>query len=195
MELSKFFFPLASLIIAAATLILAWIIPKKIMVNQIFAGLVAEYRKPEMGGAIFALFHFYKYCTDNGLNINDEYIKLHDAQIKKSYDVLYKKKHCNAGFPVDFSSTLHFQRRLVAQFYADIAYLRQACFLVRLSKGKLKNWFTQDDLKLLEIILYLHHPAKNVFVNLERVCKPQKIKVPMYESIYKLYKEVKKNTI
>jgi hypothetical protein len=49
-----------STLIALAALFFAYYIPRKIMVSQIFADLIADYRKPEMGIAVLALFDFYK---------------------------------------------------------------------------------------------------------------------------------------
>ncbi len=78
--------PILTLIVAIATLlativtcIFAFFIPKRIMLNQLFADLCAEYRTPEMGGAIFALFSFYDKCKGN---INNEYINIYESQIQ-----------------------------------------------------------------------------------------------------------------
>jgi len=45
--------------LAILVAITALLTAHKIMVYQLYAGLVADYRSPEMGAAILALFHFF----------------------------------------------------------------------------------------------------------------------------------------
>lgn len=162
------------------------------MANQLFADLVAEYRKPEMGVAILALFHFYEDCLNKKANINSEYQKLYNEQIKKpleggeEVDEKVDKK-------LDFANTLHFQRRLVAQFYADMADLYSEYPRYRSLIKKINNWFTFNELNLLKIILLLAKPASNVFIQVGNVPKPPTIDIQMYKSIRSLYKKVSKH--
>jgi hypothetical protein len=122
MAMVKLIISIVSIIVALVALFIAYIIPKKIMGNQLFADLVAEYRKPEMGGAILVLFHFYDECKKNNKNINCEYKKIYDCQIKSKLPVITKlcaaeNETTTANTEINFANTLHFQKRLVAQFY------------------------------------------------------------------------------
>jgi len=62
--------------ISLITLFFAILIPHIVMVNQIFADLIASYRSPEMGAAIHSLFNFYKNdCDRNVSKIEKQYKK------------------------------------------------------------------------------------------------------------------------
>ncbi|WP_461247987.1 hypothetical protein, partial [Treponema sp. R6D11] len=68
-----------SLIIAFFAFLLACIIPNRIMINQLYTGLIAEYRTHEMGLAILChrfLQNFYtNYIYDDSLNLHFYHIK------------------------------------------------------------------------------------------------------------------------
>jgi hypothetical protein len=171
--------------ISLVTLIVAFLIPNKVMVNQIFAGLIASYRNPEMGAAILALFHFYKKdCNCDISKIEEKYRE----RYQKEVEPLLKE-----GKGADFSNTLHFQRRMVTQFYFNMAVLRfEHCFLTRLRLKKLKTWFTSNDIKLLSLILHMAKPAEKVFIKIDDLSEPPRDNVPMNKLIHKLYDEVVK---
>jgi hypothetical protein len=193
----------ATLVVALAA---AFIIPGKIMSNQIFADLVKEYRSCEMGGAILSIFHFYKHdCGKNIENIGDkctipgEYRKKYGKQIG---DKLGDKKQANSSpgdkEPIDYAHTLHFQRRLIAQFYSNLAYHHyKRCIFTRITKKQLKYWFTPNEVQLLAIILHMVKPAKDTFEEAGDVSGlPEKLKnyekdVPMNKLLHDLYKDSK----
>jgi hypothetical protein len=203
------------LAVAAVALWVAIKIPRRIMVNQIFADLVKEYRSSEMGAAILSVCHFYKENRDN---LGKEYRKEYENQIENK---LGGRKQINSPpedkDPIDYAHTLHFQRRLIAQFYSTLAYHRYKLCCPRISNKQLRYWFTPNEVKLLGVILHMTGPASNVFVDVGDVPDPlekgdskntssndkqevPKIKsskdeiknVPMNELIYKLYKEADK---
>ncbi|GMO55338.1 MAG: hypothetical protein Ta2A_00070 [Treponemataceae bacterium] len=174
-----------AVVLSLVTLFFAWFIPQRIMINQIYADLLKEYRSPEMGVAILAIFHFYtQTCKNNASKINDEYEKMYNKQIEEP---LQPAK----GMNVDFSQTLHFQRRLVAQFYSDFARLRYEYIFPRLPKKLLKTWFTENEVTLLQLLLLMAEPAGKVFENAKNVPEPSEDDVPMNQSIQKLYEEVR----
>ncbi|MDR0601471.1 MAG: hypothetical protein LBG42_03750 [Treponema sp.] len=110
----------------------AWFIPRRIMVNQMYANLVQEYRTAEMGTAILAIFYFFAHdCNNNVSNIHrayiDKYKKQVTARLSEKIDL------------IDFSRTLHFQRRQLAQFYSDMAMLRYNYRFLGLSKRKIQK--------------------------------------------------------
>jgi len=168
-----------------AALIAAIFIPRRVMVNQIYANLIADYRTPEMGEAILALFHFYKKdCKCKVSKIEAKYRKRYKKEVKPFLKKVPK---------VDTSNALHFQRRMVTQFYFNMAVLRfKHCFLTRLSLNKMKTWFTMNDLKLLSLILHMAEPAKKVFIEVDSLSEPPNDDVPMNNLIRRLYDEVKR---
>jgi hypothetical protein len=175
-----------ALVVAIVALFVALYIPRKVMVNQLYANLETEYRSPEMGAAILALLHFFvKECNGDIKTINDKYHEKYKKQIKK---------HLKKGNK-SFSNTLHFQRRRVAQFYYSLARLRFDYGRCGLSNVDLKMWFTQNETKLLSVLLHLAKPASSVFIKTEIIPPPpqeQDEEVHMNKMLYKLYKETKK---
>ncbi|MDR1215849.1 MAG: hypothetical protein LBK25_04125 [Treponema sp.] len=188
------------LVIATITLIVAIIaaffafkIPRKIMIDQRYSDLLKEYRSSEMGVAILSVFRFYtRDCKSNIDRIVDEYKKKYKAQIG---DPLARGETT-----INYSQTLHFQRRLISQFYYDMACLRYNECCPRLSTKQLLYWFTPREVPLLAIVLHMAKPSMEVFEKAENVpdpkyrlqCTSHDNKVlSMNEMLYKLYKEAK----
>jgi hypothetical protein len=186
-----------SAIAAIIACFLAYCIPKRIMGNQLFADLVAEYRKPEMGGAILSLFYFYDECKRNKKDINCEYKKIYERQIKSKLPVITNlcaiDNETTTDMKINFADTLHFQRRLAAQFYTDMAdlYAEHSCYCSLIKK--INNWFTPKELQLLKIILLLSKPSGDVFINVDVSEELPDIDVQMYKSIRNLYFKVSKH--
>jgi len=171
-----------TLLVAIGTLLVAFFIPRKIMVNQLYADFVADYHSPEMGGAILALFHFFvKECNGDVSVVAKRYDEKYDEQIRKKL---------KEGQAVDFSQTLHFQRRLVAQFYYDMALFRYERGFPRLPTKYMKIWFTPNEKKLLCILLHMTEPASKVFTIAENIPEPPQDEVYMNQLLYKLYEDV-----
>lgn len=170
-----------SIFFGLATLFVTIYIPRKIMINQLFANLIADYRKSEMGEAILAIFHFYVTMCDQDIYvINEKYREMYNYQIGKYI--------LNNNYQ-DFSHTLHFQRRLVAQFYYSMAMVYFAKF-PGLSKKYKNIWFTMSEQKLIGIILHMAKPARNVFEEAGYISKPVKDESKMNRLIYKLYMDL-----
>jgi len=168
-------------LITLAALFAAIFIPRQIMINQIYADLIAAYRTPEMGAAIHSLFHFYKNeCQGNVANIKAKYLERYEKEINIPLQI---------GLTVNFSNALHFQRRMVAQFYFNMAVLRYQYRFSRLPVKVLKTWFTGNEVQLLSIILHMAEPANECFIKAGIVPEPPEDDVPMNKLICKLYEE------
>ena len=140
-------------IVSALSLLIAvfatFYIPKKMMNNQIYADLMSEYRKPEIGEAIIAVIDFYtKDCKSDVEMIEKEYVERYktDKQSGK------------------YENSLHFQRRLLSQYYYQLAALRyQDGWFTRLSKKKVREDFTAREAKLLSLLSYMNKAAETIF--------------------------------
>ncbi|MFC1240132.1 hypothetical protein ACFGOO_12045 [Treponema vincentii] len=126
-------------------------IPKKMMNNQIYADLIGEYRKPEIGEAIIAVIDFYtKDCKSDV------------EMIEKKYFERYETDKQNGKY----ENSLHFQRRLLSQYYYQLAALRyQGGWFTRLSKKKVREDFTAREAKLLSLLSYMNKAAENIFTD------------------------------
>ena len=180
------------------TAFIACYIPRRILTNQIFASLISEYRKPVVGMAKLAIFDFFKNdCCNDVSNIHDEYIKKYKEQIEKplarNREQEKNMEHTELK-AADYTNALHFQRRLLSQFYADVAKLRYKCW-PRLSTGDMQYWFTSNETTLLSLFLHMIKPAEAVFIKVDIPEPPKqdslKSDVQMNKLLYRLYKEVK----
>jgi hypothetical protein len=196
-----------SLGVAAAALVVAFRIPRSIMAFQIYADLLREYRSSEMGAAILSVCQFYKenkgksedefatkYKEIYRKQIGDKLEKIYNKQMESNLeDNKQKKTSPEDEKPIDYAHTLHFQRRLIAQFYSDFAALRyKPYFPEELAMEQLQNWFTPREVNLLAIILRMDKPAENVFEEVGYVTPPEKKStVSMNKLIDDLYNEVK----
>jgi hypothetical protein len=175
-----------SLVTACIALCAAWIIPQIIMLNQQYAELVAAYRSTEMGTAIYSIFDFYKNICKSEDKIYDFYT----TQSKKDFEDFYKNKN------FDLSKTLHFKRRLVDQYFwlvGDLVFGESR--LIRLPKRKLRDWFTENESNLINIILRMNEAARDIEikVNLPEYHFNNNRQKAMMDNIReKLYKESKK---
>ncbi|MDR2052622.1 MAG: hypothetical protein LBP80_04330 [Treponema sp.] len=172
-----------SAVCSAAAVVLAVYIPRRIMINQLYAGLYQEYRSPEMGEAIFSIFRFYVEDCENCIaNIAGKY----EEKYKEEIEIPLKNKQT-----VDYAKTLHFQRRLLAHFFWNIAELRYERRFPGLSTRELRRWHTPQDTKLIAILLHMVEPAKAVFAKAGEVPEPPEDDTPMNRLIGRLYEEAK----
>jgi hypothetical protein len=172
-------------ILTCIGLVLACLIPRKIMVNQLYADLVNSSRSPEIGGAMLRIFYFYTHdCQRNVYLIKEKYRERYDEEIDS------KLQNREA---VDFSGTLHFQRRLLAQYFWYLALLRYKYKpSVRISKKQLGWLITENERHLIKILLHMVPAAKEVFEDASDVPEPTELpedEMEMNRLLYKLYEE------
>jgi len=169
-------------IVSALSLLIAgfatFYIPEKMMNNQIYADLISEYRKPEIGEAIIAVIDFYtKDCNSDITKIEDEYLKRYEKEVapldkekrinhyiqeSEAGDINRQDTKCNNK---EFKNTLHFQRRLLSQYYYQLAALRyEGCRLTRLSQEKVREDFTTREAKLLRLLVEMNKAAEKTFI-------------------------------
>ena len=148
MSLGEALLSLANLGVA---ILAALYIPKKMMNNQIYADIISEYRSPAIGQAIISVIAFYT----NDCNSDVE-------MIEKKYFERYETDKQNGKY----ENSLHFQRRLLSQYYYQLAALRyQGGRFTRLSKKKVREDFTAREAKLLSLLSYMNKAAENIFTD------------------------------
>lgn len=170
---------LIGIAISFATLIAAFYIPRKIMVDQQFSSLTAQYRSTEMGFAIYCLFYFYKNdCQDNPEKIREEYIKRFNKEISD---------HMPNGGKIKPSKTLQFQRRLVAYFYWDLAKLYFESRFPSLGRKKLAQMIEPNERQLISLVLQMSEVNAECFEKCENIIDPPDEDVPMNQFLKRLY--------
>ena len=170
-----------TLLVAVLALCAARAIPKKIMINQRFMSLTEQYRSPEMGFAVYCIFKFYKEdCGDNPDRIEEKYV----ARFRKEIEEPMKK---GAG-GVDPSKTLHFQKRLVAYYFWDLARLYfESRFPASLGKKRLLQMVEPSERKLISLVLQMGEASEKCFAKCENIADPPDSDVPMNQSLKRLY--------
>lgn len=153
---------------AVAALFLAWIIPKRIMINQRYSDLLQEYRSCEIYKAIDTLFLFWTDdCGNNKENVWQIFKERVEREIQEE---------------MEFSERLIFQYRLVSHFYSDVAKLyldnRKSLF-TRLNKNQMKFFFTSSEQELLHILLHINWIKKELFKEVENTGNPPEQKQEM----------------
>jgi hypothetical protein len=157
-----------AVLIAGLTYGVAKKIPYRVLVNQIYADLLTEYRSAEMGFAIRAIFNFQKKCKETH---KDKYSVCLLKQAYKQCRECCPKNFCKeykedcakgenaANHSVDcYKKTLTYQRRLIDQYFwqvGDLTFGKNYPCFARLKPEFLRNWFTKRERELLEIILAL----------------------------------------
>jgi hypothetical protein len=149
-----------ALIVAIAAMFVACIIPKRIMLYQLYADLIAEYRSHDIGEAVFSVVDFYKTkCIIGEIDeIGDNYYKIY----KSDFENKNKK---------NIRETLHFQRRILAQLYwqLDNCVSNHNLTLFKVSKKQFENDFPNNETNLLKIIYYMNKEVdknKDIYTNI-----------------------------
>jgi hypothetical protein len=163
-----------SVIFSFIAVVLALSIPKKIMVNQIYADLLNEYRSFEFGEAITALINFY---------IND--CNREVSQITSTYKCRYDREE------KDIKNSLHFKRRLLWQYYWDISRLRYEYGIFGISKQRIAKNFTKKESNLIGLLYHTVEGAKICFDDIVNVPEPECQDGKTEKAVYRLYEESK----
>lgn len=150
--------------------ILAWIIPEKIKWEQIYNSLCDVYRSTEYGAAIQAIVDFFVFdCSKDVSKISSEYKKrfFHDLysvnkkdfqkltsdELKKYY-MKFKKKEGTT----DNSKILHYQRRLLVQFFYEIDLCANSIFI---GKRRIGKDYTSKEADILKILFNIDEAIKD----------------------------------
>jgi hypothetical protein len=175
--------PIETLTLIASILALAaaLYIPRKIMVNQIYADLLREYRSAEMGEAIMGLIDFYVDTCDRNVSLIDE-------KFREQFNVEIKcvKKR---GEKPDVRNSLHFKRRLLWQYYWHLSTLRYEYFFEPLSKKRLKKNFTETESRVIAILHYTVQAVKDLSEKTGDIPEPEEAEGKTEEMMYRLYEE------
>ena len=168
---------------ALTAVVLAIRIPRRILINQLYADLVAAYRSPQMGYAVLSLFAFYDECRGNPEVIKQKYRERYDAEIKSGLNSARKEG------PAALDETLHFQRRLVAYFYWDLARLHLDVPVPRLSKKQIQQFIGANERNVMSIVLQMSEANEACFVKPGTVHEPPDDDAAMHQLIKQLYEK------
>ena len=157
-----------SLFIAIITLLMTIYIPKKLSWEQYYNSLITEYRSMEFGKAMQGVILFYtETCGRDASRIYKEYEKRYKEEVLNK---------CNKPY----EDVLHYQRRLLAQFFLDLEKCANTPFYY-IGKTRVQNDFTKSTKKLVKILYFMDLAVDNpeIFVDIschERIPKTSQVK-------------------
>ena len=130
-------------ILAVIAIVLACYIPKRIMWQQIYSDLIKEYRSYDFGVAVQGIVEFFiNDCKSNIDNIKTEYEYRYIREIGLGRIKTAQPQLC-----------LHYQRRLLSQFFYQLDLCAKTCFIGQ--KQVLKD-FTKNEANLIRIIYLIN---------------------------------------
>ena len=162
-----------------AIIIAIWI-PRKIQWEQRYNQLLSEYRGHDFGTAVTDIGRFFYYtCNKDVSRIEDEYAKRYNDEIENK--------------ELDNSKKLHYQRRLLAQFYWDLDVCAHSIYI---GKRRVQKDFTSREANLLKIIYYMNNASQSPQVFYDLSCPdllppPAKSINKQIKDIYKILKNAK----
>lgn len=190
-----------SIFIACLTLVVTWIIPKKIAWNQMYSNLISEYRSYDFAIAVQGIIEFFAIdCKSDTSKIKEKY---KERFLKEIYGIEnrvnnideIRSKHNIHLLENDSDKTLHFQRRLLTQFYADLNDCLKTSFVA--PKKMLKD-FTKSEANIIRILYLINEVIdedeilyKDISCN-ERLSESKRIK-EINKKLANLYSVLRKN--
>jgi len=112
---------LITVVISGVIIFFAYKIPRRVLTNQIFSNLLKEYRSDRMGVAVKKLWEFFEHTCNGDRNKIETFIEIIVNEYKRIYreEIESGKKKTLK----DLQNTLHFHRRIVSQYYQQLARL------------------------------------------------------------------------
>ena len=142
------------IILSVLACFLACFIPRTISWEQRYSQLLADYRGHDYGAAVLGITMFFNKCCNNDINkIEKKYREIYQAQFKNQWNP--DKDNYKPEVPND--QNLHFQRRLLTQFYWD---LDQCAISHYISKKRIQKDFTTKEANLLKILYYMNDASQ-----------------------------------
>lgn len=162
-----------SVVLAIIAGVLAWFIPKKIMWEQSYSTLIADYRSYDFAIAVQGIVEFFAVdCKSNVDKIKEEYERrfVRDMygldldkdlngkfSVEKVKEKLNEKKTAGAEKCIEPNQKspelcLHYQRRLLAQFYYQLDLCANSHFI---RKKRIYRDFTKGETNLVRLLFLM----------------------------------------
>ena len=126
-------------ILAFASCVIAWFIPNRIMWEQSYSSLLSDYRSYDFGIAVQGIVEFFAVdCKSDVKNIKEEY----ERRFREDIEKIREKSP---------ELCLHYQRRLLAQFYYQLDLCARSPFI---GKRRVRRDFTSRETDIVRL-LYL----------------------------------------
>lgn len=142
---------------------LSWMIPRKIMWEQTYASLSTDYRSCEFGVAIQGIIDFFiDDCKSDPKKVKKEYQRrfiCDEYSVERNLpadEVINQYKEKNADLKKKENITpelcLHFQRRMLAQFFYQLALCARTPYI---GKNRICRDFTKGEAHIVRILILM----------------------------------------
>lgn len=139
-----------SIVISLSALVFTICIPLQIMKFQRYTNLMATYESFEFAHALQCVIDFfYKDCDCDVERIPEEYKKRFIADFKKLEDE-------NEKF--DITNVLHYQRRLLNDYFLELEMCRESSWIL---KNKIRKDWTQREALICKILVFMNKTVDN----------------------------------
>lgn len=153
---------------------LACYIPEKIKWNQFYSNLISEYRSYDFAIAVQGVVEFFTLdCDSDVTNISKKYKERFMKEIygfegKESNEKNDKKKLLQK----DSDKTLHFQRRLLTQFYWELDSCLKSSFI---GSRHVKKDFTRGESNIIKILYFMNEAVDNDEILYKDICFDERL--------------------
>lgn len=131
-------------------LILAILVPRRILTNQLFFDLVKEYSSTEFNDALNKLWSiYYNIDFENSNELIDRLIISAKIIVPLYINDFNNSKKSNFN---NSDISLHNSRRIVSHFYQKLAFLKFYGF-PKVTKRRIRKYFDVTNFKLIELLI------------------------------------------
>lgn len=188
-------------ICSVLAVILAWYIPKKIKWDQFYSNLISECRSYDFAVAVQGVVEFFSVdCSSNVEDIAEKYKERFMKEIygfegsrlitlEELNEIIDKKKLLQK----DSDKTLHFQRRLLTQFYWELDSCLKSPFI---GARHVKKDFTRGESNIIKILYFMNEAVDNDEILYKDICFDERLPTlkrakGINKSLVHLYDELK----
>lgn len=169
-------------ILAFASCVIAWFIPNRIMWEQSYSSLLSDYRSYDFGIAVQGIVEFF------AIDCHHDVRKIKEAYERRFKDDIEKIREKSPDL------CLHYQRRLLAQFYYQLDLCARSPFI---GKRRVRRDFTRREADIVRLLYLMGSVADEsdvLFKDIscdERVPRSAKGLSRSLADIYRVLKESK----
>ena len=133
-------FDIIQIVLSVIACVFAWFIPKRIMWEQTYSSLMSDYRSYDFGIAVQGIVEFFAVdCNYDVKNIKGEYERrfvrdVYDLDLHGMFSLETVREKLKGRNPAEIrvkspDLCLHYQRRLLAQFYYQLDLCARSPFI------------------------------------------------------------------
>ena len=167
-------------ICSVLAVILAWYIPKKIKWDQFYSNLISEYRSYDFAIAVQSVVEFFTFdCDSDVTKIPEKYKERFMKEIygiqepfPKTLDEVKENVDIENLLQKDSDKTLHFQRRLLTQFYWELDSCLKSSFI---GSRHVKKDFTRGESNIIKILYFMNEAVDNDEILYKDICFDERL--------------------